>query len=187
MKDTMLLTELSAIKAYSDPYKIKILQTYYKLNQPATVKQIADYMGEVPAKVHYHVKKLEAVGILKLMHTREINGITAKYYQPMAKHFDISQDVILPPTLMQLGSTIHEESLAAVFDDHKGFCIQASRIPTAVDPFILSAELYLNHKEYQELIAYVQALQIKCQRKSGKKKTYKLLASLSQTNSTESV
>ena len=43
-----------------------IMKQYYKLGKPATVKQIADEMNEVPAKVHYHVKKLESVGILKL-------------------------------------------------------------------------------------------------------------------------
>ncbi len=43
-------------------------------------------MGEVPAKVHYHVKKLESAGILKLQHTKEINGIVAKFYQPTVDH-----------------------------------------------------------------------------------------------------
>ena len=37
-------------------------------------------MGEVPAKIHYHVKKLEAIGVLYIKYTKQVNGITAKYY-----------------------------------------------------------------------------------------------------------
>jgi hypothetical protein len=48
------------------------------------VKEIADLMGEVPAKVHYHVKKLEKIGLLSMVSTREINGIIAKYYEPFS-------------------------------------------------------------------------------------------------------
>ncbi len=51
-------------------------------------------MGEVPAKVHYHVKKLESAGILKLQHTKEINGIVAKFYQPTARSFKIENNEI---------------------------------------------------------------------------------------------
>lgn len=47
---------------------------------PMTVKEIADAMGEVPAKVYYHVKKLEGIGVLYIKYTKLINGIVAKYY-----------------------------------------------------------------------------------------------------------
>ena len=80
---------MKEIKAFSDPYRMMIMKQYYKLARPATVKQIADEMGEVPAKVHYHVKKLESVGILKLKHTKEINGIIAKFYEPTAQTFKV--------------------------------------------------------------------------------------------------
>lgn len=49
-------------------------------HQPMTVKEIADAMGEVPAKVYYHVKKLEGIGVLYIKYTKLINGIVAKYY-----------------------------------------------------------------------------------------------------------
>lgn len=83
------LTTIEEIKAFSDPYRTEILGTFNRLGEPATVKQIADKMGEVPAKVHYHVKKLEKVGILELVRTEEINGIVAKFYSPVADAFHI--------------------------------------------------------------------------------------------------
>lgn len=59
------------------------------MKKPATVKQIADKLGEVPANIHYHVKKLEKSNIVSLDHTEEIRGIIAKYYKPTAERFEI--------------------------------------------------------------------------------------------------
>lgn len=187
MKERIVLTDLKAIKAYSDPYKVMILQTYYKLHRPATVKQVADTMGEVPAKVHYHVKRMEETGILRLCHTREVNGITAKFYQPSAKQFDVSNEALQIPIHRPLDCQIHDHSLCQIFDNHKQHCLTATQMPTAHDPFVLSTELYLSQQEYKELVDYMQRLHHKCQRKNGKKKQFKLLTSISQTNSIESV
>jgi DNA-binding transcriptional ArsR family regulator len=89
MEDIKILTTLEEVKAISDPLKYKILMTFYKLEQPATVKQIADDLKDVPSKVHYHVKKMEQAGVLKLVYTKEIKGIIAKFYEPTAKDFEI--------------------------------------------------------------------------------------------------
>ena len=85
------LTTLEEIKIYSDPYRLQILNTFFKLDRPATVKEIADEMGEVPAKVHYHVKKLERIGLLSMVATKEINGIVAKYYEAFSGMIQIKQ------------------------------------------------------------------------------------------------
>lgn len=77
------------IKIVSDPYRMKIISTFSRLNRPSTVKEVADTMGEVPAKVHYHVKKLLSIDLLELDHTDTINGIIAKYYKLTADHFEI--------------------------------------------------------------------------------------------------
>lgn len=89
MQKIKYLTTIDEVKALSDPYRYKILSYFFKINAPATVKQIADSMEEVPAKVHYHVKKLEKAGILNLVRTEEINGIIAKYYEPTAEDFEV--------------------------------------------------------------------------------------------------
>lgn len=59
-------------------------------DRPMTVKEIADTLGEVPAKVHYHVKKLESIGVLYIKQTRVINGIVAKYYDFTADTITLS-------------------------------------------------------------------------------------------------
>ncbi|MEO2213765.1 helix-turn-helix domain-containing protein [Paenibacillus amylolyticus] len=80
----MVLSTIEEIKIYSDPYRIQIMNMFNRQGRPSTVKEIADQMGEVPAKVHYHVKKLEKIGLLTIVSTREINGIIAKYYEPFS-------------------------------------------------------------------------------------------------------
>lgn len=79
-----VLSTIEEIKIYSDPYRIQIMNMFNRQGRPSTVKEIADQMGEVPAKVHYHVKKLEKIGLLTIVSTREINGIIAKYYEPFS-------------------------------------------------------------------------------------------------------
>jgi len=106
-----ILTTIDEIKAVNDPYRAEILGTFNRIGEPATVKQVADKMGEVPAKVHYHVKKLQKVGILELVRTQEINGIVAKFYSPVADAFQIKAKNMNQSTLdtfkTQIEKTIH--------------------------------------------------------------------------------
>jgi DNA-binding transcriptional regulator GbsR (MarR family) len=77
------------IKIFSDPYRLKIIKTYQRNKKPMTVKNVADDMGEVPANVHYHVKKLLSINILELDHIEVVNGINAKYYKLVNDEFHI--------------------------------------------------------------------------------------------------
>lgn len=187
MKERIVISEIKAIKTYSDPYKQMILQTYYNLMRPATVKQVSDIMGEVPAKVYYHVKKLEEYGFLKLCYTRDINGIIAKYYEPTAKCFEIVNEALGQNAYVHIDTRVHSTGMSSIFDNHKIHCLSASQMPTAQDPFVFSSELFLSQKEYLDLVEYIRALNSKCQRKSGKKRAYKILTSISQMNSSEGV
>ncbi len=61
---------------------------------PMTVTQLGEIMGMAPAKVHYHVRELERVGLLQLVETREKGGILEKYYQPIAKDISVSRNLL---------------------------------------------------------------------------------------------
>lgn len=80
MNETRVIKTDEELKVFSDPYRLRIISTYQEQKKPLTVKAVADLMGEVPAKVHYHVKKLLAIDILELDHVEVIKGIQAKYY-----------------------------------------------------------------------------------------------------------
>lgn len=94
MKDIMKLSTIEEIKTYSDPYRLRIITFLKNSKEEATVKEIADYLGEVPAKIHYHIKKLERVGIIELVRTKEIKGIIAKYYYLTANSYLIEGEEI---------------------------------------------------------------------------------------------
>lgn len=79
------------------PYRVRILMKYYDLDRPMTVKQVATELGESPAKVHYHVKKLVNGDLLELIKTELINGITAKFYFPKYIGFDMTYDEFQKP------------------------------------------------------------------------------------------
>ncbi|WP_040951323.1 ArsR/SmtB family transcription factor [Gorillibacterium massiliense] len=114
--EKMVLTSLEDIKVYSDPYRLQILYAFDRFRRPATVKEIADAMGEVPAKVHYHVKKLEKIGILKMVATKEINGIIAKYYEAFDGQIHISHTDMADPLRKVIASEA-QKVLSSVFEE----------------------------------------------------------------------
>ncbi len=80
MPGSITITNEADIKLLSDPYRIRILDTFKSFGRPATVKQVADRLGDTAAKVTFHVRKLIGLGLLTLDHTEMINGIVAKFY-----------------------------------------------------------------------------------------------------------
>lgn len=80
-----VLDTADEIKIFSHPYRIKILDCLTENGIPMTAKQIGTALGEKPSKVHYHVQKLASINVLVLHHTETINGIIAKYYEPVAE------------------------------------------------------------------------------------------------------
>lgn len=103
MQETYELETIEQLRAIADMLRIRIIDLLQ--NQPMTVTQLGDTLGIAPAKVHYHVRELERVGLLRLVETREKGGILEKYYQPIAKDISVSKNLFLtaPP----------DESLAA--------------------------------------------------------------------------
>ena len=79
-KEKLVLDTAEAIEIFIHPFHAKIMETLRIYDEPMTVKEIADALGQTPARIHYHVKKLLSIGVLRLDHTRTVNGIVAKYY-----------------------------------------------------------------------------------------------------------
>ncbi|WP_108722212.1 ArsR/SmtB family transcription factor [Gorillibacterium timonense] len=92
-----ILSTIEEFKAISDPYRMQIIQLFGSAKKPQTVSELAVQLGDSPAKVHYHIKKLEKAGIVSIVETKEVNGILAKYYRPTAESFHVDKDLGLPP------------------------------------------------------------------------------------------
>lgn len=154
LKEKILATA-EEIKAFSVPYRIQILNIFESLGRPATVKEIADIMKEVPAKVHYHVKVLEKFDILRLDHTKEINGIIAKYYEPTAEKYTI--------TTTKVGETVSDaikqqkfRMIDSIFEQGKNVYINEMNIANDSQNLkekgvISLADVYITKDEFIEL------------------------------------
>ncbi|MCF8018678.1 ArsR family transcriptional regulator [Petrocella atlantisensis] len=163
------------IKIFSDPYRMKIINAYIKARKPLTVKGVADIMGEVPAKVHYHVKKLLSIDILVLDHTEVINGITAKYYKLTTEQFKVSyQNVNNHEALFDSTTNM----ILSVVDEFKEDIMKGAKYLKQVherkdesrNGYIDKEEIYLNEKEYfafaEEMRALIERYQIEGDQKA---------------------
>lgn len=176
--DVKLLSTSEEIKIYSDPYRLRILHVFRRFGKPATVKEIADELGELPAKVHYHVKKLEKIGLLSLVNTKEINGIVAKYYAVFSGEIVIGQKHIENAEIQEVVKGEQVQHLNELFDRHKNnFIKRTSEDASSVQLF--NRTLYMTEEEakvlQQEIIRLCESYFSK--RKEKEKASYDLFSS----------
>jgi DNA-binding transcriptional ArsR family regulator len=144
------LEGLEQLHALSSKVRRSILERL--VDEPMTVTQLGKALGMPPPTVHYHVRELERVGLVRLTTTRERRGILEKYYQAVARTF------LLPPYPLQGRSP--SEQLATVdelLDD-------LSRHLKAVlarqsDPVQLGLRvLYLREDDLPEIAQQIEAI-----------------------------
>ncbi|MDO5048171.1 MAG: winged helix-turn-helix domain-containing protein [Anaerococcus sp.] len=85
MKEVHILNTLEEINIVSDPIRLKIIMTLGAT--PKTAQDLSESLGVSRSKIHYHLKILEQNGIIEVVDTELINGITQKYFLPVAKAF----------------------------------------------------------------------------------------------------
>lgn len=150
------IDSIEQLRAIADALRMRIVETLQE--QPMTVTQLGDALGEAPAKIHYHVRELEKVGLLKLVETREKGGILEKYYQPIARDFSVADSLFL--------QTTPDESLAASaawFDQLKdgfqrAFRVTLEKKEEPVELVLNDAILYLTREEQQQLCQQINEL-----------------------------
>jgi len=90
MVDLLVLDTEERIKAFTHPYRLKLLYVLREARRTMTATEVARAMGDGPGKVHYHMRALEAAGIVVVARTETINGIVARYYEPAARHYSVA-------------------------------------------------------------------------------------------------
>lgn len=175
------------VKVFTDPYRLKIIDTFYAHEGPLTVKGVADIMGEVPAKVHYHVKKLIAIELLELDHIEVVNGINAKYYKLICDEFRLEfskgqdqADYIQQPDQV-------EKMLYSLMDKHKadvralrGYLVSCDdQEKERFESGNFSAnDLYLSQEDYQEVMSTLKGIYKKYGKMDNNKRKYTSLISI---------
>lgn len=82
MKKIIVLSTKKELEIYMSPCRQEILRQLRLAGEPVTPKFLADKLNISPSSIQFHLKKLEALGIVSLHHTELIHGIIAKFYVP---------------------------------------------------------------------------------------------------------
>lgn len=107
------IRDIGQLKIMAHPYRLRILHDLAR--GKFTVTQLAKKYGDTPAKVHHHVKKLEKAGLVKLVETREVSGILAKYYQAVAGDFDVDKSLLQTAEAQESAADSIERMLRLVY------------------------------------------------------------------------
>lgn len=169
------------LKVFNDPYRMKIIRVFQRSEEPLTVKGVADILGEVPAKIHYHVQKMLKVKFLELDHVEVINGINAKYYKLPMKSFTISLKD--GDDEMKKMSQLHSIVQNMIEDFKESFMKSSARgVETKQEDtgFLVSNQLELTPEEYKEVNQYLSSLTKKYNKKKEGSSTYTFLSGMSQ-------
>ncbi len=161
------LKTLNDIKTFSDPYRMLIYKTFSNSDEAVTIKRVADIMGEVPAKVYYHAKKLIKIGVLELDHEENINGIIAKYYKSTERQIIMSHDSLDEKQLPSMLSET-EKMVSNVIDDAKAEFISAMQALAQKehpegetdegDGGLIVSRIHLTKTEAEDLYKYLMDL-----------------------------
>ena len=86
--DIQVLNDPAAVEAALDPVRAGILQA---LKEPGSAATIAASVGLTRQKVNYHLKTLEAHGLVEPAETRTWGGITERILRRSACEFRLSR------------------------------------------------------------------------------------------------
>ena len=91
MDDVRVLQDAAAVEVALDPIRGSIL---HALTEPASAATIATTVGLTRQKVNYHLRALEAHGLVELAEERSWGGITERLLRRTARHLVVAPDVL---------------------------------------------------------------------------------------------
>ena len=91
MDDIRVLEDPAAVEAALDPIRASILDA---LTEPGSAATVAGAVGLTRQKVNYHLKTLEAHGLVEAAETRAWGGITERFVRRSARHLVVCPDVL---------------------------------------------------------------------------------------------
>ena len=86
-----MLSDAAVVEVALDPIRASILEA---LGEPGSAASIAATVGLTRQKVNYHLKALEAHGLVEPAGERTWGGITERYVRRTARHLVVAPDVL---------------------------------------------------------------------------------------------
>lgn len=135
LEQLRIVTSTSELKALFHPLRSEVLDLL--LERAATVAELAEAVGRPPSTVAYHVDKLVAADLLRVVRTRRVRAVEERSYGRTARTFyvgEITADQL--PLVTNYLPTAAQESAAAHRDDELRAQLRYAHIPQeAVEPF----------------------------------------------------
>ena len=91
MDDVRVLADAATVEVALDPIRASILEA---LAEPGSAATIAAAVGLTRQKVNYHLKALEAHGLVEPAEERQWGGITERFVRRSARHLVVAPDVL---------------------------------------------------------------------------------------------
>ena len=91
MDEVRVLAEAAAVEVALDPIRASILDA---LTEPGSATTVAATVGLTRQKVNYHLRALEAHGLVELSEQRAWGGITERFVRRAARQLVVAPDVL---------------------------------------------------------------------------------------------
>src|SRR3954447_24591854 len=91
MLDTLYIEDVAVADALLKPKRVEIMR---RLAEPSTCTQIGQELAETPQAIYYHVKRLQAAGLVNLVEERRVRGIAEGIYQAAARSYWVSPECV---------------------------------------------------------------------------------------------
>jgi DNA-binding transcriptional ArsR family regulator len=89
--DVRVLADAAAVEVALDPNRAAILDA---LTEPGSAATVAAAVGSTRQKVNYHLRALEAHGLVELADERRWGGITERFVRRSARRLVVAPDVL---------------------------------------------------------------------------------------------
>jgi DNA-binding transcriptional ArsR family regulator len=89
-QDVFEINDISVLEILNNATRLKILSN---LEEPSSVRAVADAMGVPVTRLYYHINLLEGAGLIKIVETRKVGAMIERIYQSVADIFRPGQAI----------------------------------------------------------------------------------------------
>ena len=82
--DILEIDDIEVFEVLNNPTRFRILRL---LQEPRSVKDVADHLGVPPTRLYYHFNMMEEAKVIRVTETRKAGAMVQKLYQVTAKGF----------------------------------------------------------------------------------------------------
>ena len=145
------MDDLDLLGHVTNPVRGAILR---RLKEPRTVAEVAAALGAPVTRLYHHVNKLEQLGLIRVVATRQVAAVTERRYQASGRSFRIARSLLETSDERELSL-----ALSSLFDVAKlGFqrTVEAGEYRAADDiderSFLSRCDLALSTDRRRELV-----------------------------------